>query len=134
MGLAVGPRAHVPVSHNRRVTNVLLIAPLRTEMDGRGGRRAERERKCLAMMRDDGSKRGGGEIAAKRDGTRRRRAISRLEITREEGDAAPGSGEYAFWITGGCPRGLSRCLPHSVRFSSLSDAATSACRTLERLT
>lgn len=27
----------------------------------------------------------------------------RLEITREKGDAASGSGEYAFWITGGCP-------------------------------
>lgn len=79
------------------------------------------------VMRDDGSKRGGGGIAAKGDRTRRRRAISQLEITREEGDAAPGSGEYAFWITGGCPRGLTRCLLRSVRFSSLSDAATSAC-------
>ena len=31
MGLAVGPCAHVPISHNRRVTNVLLIASSRTE-------------------------------------------------------------------------------------------------------
>lgn len=36
-------------------------------------------------------------------------------------DAAPGSGEYAFWITGGCPWGLSRCVCRSVRFSSLRD-------------
>jgi len=43
MGLAVGPRAHVPVSHNRRVTNVLLIAPLRTETDAEADEQKERE-------------------------------------------------------------------------------------------
>lgn len=42
----------------------------------------------------------------------------RLEIT-EEGDAASGSGEYAFWITGGCPREGCRVVCRSVRFSSL---------------
>lgn len=110
MGLAVGPRAHVPVSHNRRVTNVLLIAPLRTETDRRGGRRAEGER---VPGCDEGWL---GHVAGRRGWVGGREdscggvwdgmlyQADRLEITREEGDAASGSGEYAFWITGGCPR------------------------------
>lgn len=82
MGLAVGPRAHVPVSHNRRVTNVLLIAPLRTETDRRGGRREkERERERLAVMWDDGST--GRRVEERRGNSRY--IPGRLEITREEG-------------------------------------------------
>lgn len=105
MGLAVGPRARVPVSHNRRVTNVLLIAPP-ANGDGQTRRRTgERER--LAVMRDDGST-GRGIVA-----------ISRPAGNNAGGrqDAAPGSGEYAFWITGGCPRRgvASRCVCRSVR-------------------
>lgn len=49
--------------------------------------------------REDGC--GGGRRGGVWDGTLYQ--ADRLEITRQKGDAASGSGEYAFWITGGCP-------------------------------
>lgn len=55
MGLAVGPCARVPITHNRRVTNVLLIASSRTET-----RRTGKNRESSSRERERGSEREAG--------------------------------------------------------------------------
>lgn len=61
MGLAVGPRAHVPISHNRRVTNVLLIASSRTETSAGKNRGSE----SVQGERQAGRRRGRGRREGK---------------------------------------------------------------------
>lgn len=56
MGLAVGPCARVPITHNRRVTNVLLIASSRTET-----RRAGKNRESSSREKEGARKRQGGK-------------------------------------------------------------------------
>ena len=90
MGLAVGPCARVPITHNRRVTNVLLIASSRTETRRTGKNREsssrERERERERGREEKKTRKGGKEKGKNRERERGRKHEQplQLDITRQE--------------------------------------------------
>ena len=90
MGLAVGPCARVPITHNRRVTNVLLIASSRTETRRTGknressSRERERERERERGREEKKTRKGGKEKGKNRERGRKHEQPLQLDITRQE--------------------------------------------------